>query len=1108
MHLSSRFDPLIQQPERLTVIESWHRHIPFSFCLLDMLKPAVLVELGTHRGDSYSAFCQGVTAQQLPTRCYAVDTWQGDSQAGHYDDSVYQDLCQWHEPRFAHFSSLLRMTFDQALEHFADGTVDLLHIDGLHTYEAVKHDFESWLPKLSERAVVLFHDTNVHYGDFAVWQLWGELQERYPSFEFPFGFGLGVLAVGSQVPEAVLEFLQHARSQPAEVTEYFYRQGDAAALRKAQGEITRLSEHLASVGEQLQQSRDVVEQRDGSIQSLQTEQAGLISRQAQTEQQAAEQVAALELRRDELKQRLLQTLRRGQQLRTQAQALDQQLGMLLQGRSWRLRNALMRLIGLGNRQLHYQPLQLEPISGQDQQLLAGQRPDVTIVIPVYGGVEDTIACIEAVLAARYALTAEVVVINDASPEPELVDWLENNAERFTLLHNQSNLGFVGTVNRGMALYPERDVVLVNSDTLVANDWLDRLQQAAYSAPDVASVTPLSNNATICSYPLFCQDNPLPPGLDVAALDRLCARANTGQTVDIPTAVGFCMYIRRDCLDQAGLFDADLFGRGYGEENEFCLRTAQMGWRHLLTGDTFVYHKGGVSFAETQSENQRHGHRVLTGLYPDYDWLIQQHIAQDPAVRLRFAVDAAQAGTSGLPVVLMVHHARGGGSGRHLDELAGQLAGQAMVFALQPASDGVLCLRSFSGGRPANALYFTPGRDDAALLATLQALGVSRLHYHHLLDLPESVLQLPQQLGCPFDVTVHDFYLACPQVTLVDEQGDYCGAPVAAGCNECLRKRPVAGVDSIEQWHVRHAPLLGGAERVFMPSGDTLRRMRGYFPQVKTWVLAEHEEVALEAVEAPAIQGDEPLRVLVLGALSAFKGADSLEAVALQARMSRLPVEFHLLGYAYRPLKEQPFSALQVHGAYQEAELASLIADIDPHVVWFPGNCPETWSYTLSAALAAGLPVLAPAIGAFPERLASRPWSWLQPVNATQQESLDALLQVRQALLNGEAPVVPEGTLEQAGFVYQRDYVDATLVAAAERVQTATQGQVDPVANWPLLHGQWQVLQTAPAPELLLQVSNPRVRRILVTALKKGWLQPLLGYIPAGLQARLKRLVTR
>ena len=195
-------EELFWQPARLVRPDAWTGHIAVAFWLVKVLQPATFVELGTLTGNSYSAFCQAIAQFGLPCRAYAVDTWKGDVHSGHYGEQVFREFQQFNESQYANFSTLLRMTFDDALSYPGIGSIDLLHIDGMHSYEIVRHHFETWRSALSNRGVVVFHDINVRKRDFGVWKLWQELAAQYPSFEFFHSNGLGVLGVGAeQVPE-------------------------------------------------------------------------------------------------------------------------------------------------------------------------------------------------------------------------------------------------------------------------------------------------------------------------------------------------------------------------------------------------------------------------------------------------------------------------------------------------------------------------------------------------------------------------------------------------------------------------------------------------------------------------------------------------------------------------------------------------------------------------------------------------------------------------------------------------------------------------------------------------------------------------------------------
>ena len=283
-------------------------------------------------------------------------------------------------------------------------------------------------------------------------------------------------------------------------------------------------------------------------------------------------------------------------------------------------------------------------------------PSIDVIVPVYRGVDETRRCLESVLRRQGKAAFELVVVDDCSPEPEISAWVDELAATGAvhLLRNERNLGFVASVNRAMALHPERDVVLLNSDTEVANDWLDRLYAAAHSSPDIGTVTPFSNNGTICSYPYEDWGGALPGALDLAGLDRLIATTVAGERYELPTGVGFCLYIRRDCLAAVGLFDEAHFGRGYGEESDFCMRAQALGWRSVLAADVFVLHAGSVSFGDERLERVREAEPVIAALHPNYARNVAAFLCKDPLRIPRERISLARAALGAEESVAVVH----------------------------------------------------------------------------------------------------------------------------------------------------------------------------------------------------------------------------------------------------------------------------------------------------------------------------------------------------------------------------------------------------------------------------------------------------------------------
>src|SRR4051812_1462882 len=303
--------------------------------------------------------------------------------------------------------------------------------------------------------------------------------------------------------------------------------------------------------------------------------------------------------------------------------------------------------------------------------------------------------------------------------------------------------------------------------------------------------------------------------------------------------------------------------------------------------------------------------------------------------------------SSLPRILFVTHAFGGGVQRHVGELAAALAGRALPLLLHPMGEEHVTLRSFEADDPL-ALFLRKDREWADLVAMLSALGIERVHVHHVHGFAPSILGLPRELGCDYDVTLHDYYPVCPNYHLTDGKGSFCGGQ--AGCMRCLEAAPAPWPMDIPTWRDTFAAFLRGAARCIAPSADCAARIGDHIPGLEVRVWPHPRQ--------PAAPPPRPVRVLVPGGISPEKGLDVLERCARDAQERRLPLHFRVVGFLARPLPVWPELPLSVSGEYPEGRLPELLAMERGDVAFFPAQCAETYSYTLTDVLDTDMAVVA------------------------------------------------------------------------------------------------------------------------------------------------------
>jgi GT2 family glycosyltransferase/glycosyltransferase involved in cell wall biosynthesis len=636
---------------------------------------------------------------------------------------------------------------------------------------------------------------------------------------------------------------------------------------------------------------------------------------------------------------------------------------------------------------------------------------ITVIVPVYNAAKELEACLRS-LVENTTLACRILIVDDASTNADV----ERVIQEFTALdqvfaiRNGTNLGFVASCNIGIESAAPDDVVLLNSDTEVPQRWLENLKLAAYSRPRVATVTPLSNNAGVFSAPEINVRNELRADLTLSQTSRLISHVSRCVFPDVPTGHGFCLFMRRACLDEIGALDAKAFPRGYGEENDFCMRALRRGYVNLLDDRTYVHHKGSASFGEEKHRLIAVAQLTLQRRYPEYKALTTEFETDDPMIAVRWRVRRGLARHASAPRlrVLFVLSTRSGGTPQTNEDLMSALGDRYETLLLHcDASrielsrfDGALGLSEtiehYDLGSQITVGTHSSDEYDEFVAELLVRYAIELVHIRHIAWHSLSLTRLCDRLFIPVVFSFHDFYAICPTVKLLDAHTEPCclaGIPTATPCKFDLWtcETPHLKPGFINRWREMMTEMLQHCSAFVTTSTDAHGRLCAAFPflRERDFRVINHGrdfERMLAAPERPV--GGQPVRVLVPGNLSPAKGAQLLDQLAVLEGGRQF--EFHVLGNPGR-LVEKP--GLVLHGQYVRKDFLARVQAIDPHMGAVLSRWPETYCHTLTEMWAAGLPIVATDIGALGERIHRHGGGWLLEPAMTAPQVLAALREI-------------------------------------------------------------------------------------------------------------------
>lgn len=669
---------------------------------------------------------------------------------------------------------------------------------------------------------------------------------------------------------------------------------------------------------------------------------------------------------------------------------------------------------------------------------------IDIIIPIYNAYEDLQKCIASIFACTDLTRHRLLLVNDASPDARILPFIKSlENTNILVVENEKNLGFSGSINHGIRVSGNRDVILLNSDTIVTSDWAEKIIACAYSAAEIATVTPLSNNATLCSVPEFLQENSLPDGFTLEQYASLIEAVSLRSYPRIPVANGFCMYIKREVIDKIGLFDMETFERGYGEENDFCYRAEQIGYCHAMCDDTYIYHTGTTSFISEEKRKYIEAHeKILNARYPEQNHGVAIHCRDNPNERIQENIKLWTGLMNGRTNLLYLvqadfredAHDHLGGTQLHVKDMTEIMRSTYNVFVAARNLD-YLNLTAYTEtdeytfkfyiGKAPQYPEFRNKKFAGLYGKLLDTFQIALVHIHHTKDLTLELYYEAHRRSVPIITTLHDYYVICPSIKMVNCHGELCiGKPDRQCCREC--QPAVAGIqeniDYIPIWRAQHREALAMSDTIITPSQSAKAVILSYYPELsqKLQVISH----GMKPMHCEFTKESHPLHVAFIGGISKEKGSyTSCQLIKNGPR----DIQWYLFGvWGYNELSMLDKKNYTKTGLYERDDLPHLIEKYQIDLICILPIWPETYCYTLSEAVMCGVPVIATDIGALGERMRELGCGWVVSVEHAYEEALEIITRIKNKgpeyqEKKQKLQEIPIKTLKCMGLDYQKLY---------------------------------------------------------------------------------------